>query len=126
MERDKKIVVVLAISISTILFACTAASQLIYQKLLPRVRRVEAIWQEDGYRLPKDAIFSNKNGECIYGIEEVSDGYQMKYFLKEILVTIVREEEMDVIVRGIYDPEYSYAVGVDAVLENEMEVKLAE
>lgn len=126
MERDKKIAVILAAIISIILFACTVASQLIYKKLLPQVHRVEAVWQEDGYILPKNAVFLSKNGDCIYSIEEVSDGYQVKYFLKEVLVTIVREEKTNVIVRGIYDSECSYAVGVDTVLENGMEVKIAE
>ena len=126
MKRDKKIAIVLAITISIILFICTITSQLIYQKLLPQVHKVEAVWQEDGYILPKDAVFLSKNGDCIYSIEEVSDGYQVKYFLKEVLVTIVREEEKKVIVRGIYDPGYSYAVGIDVVLENGMEVKVAE
>ena len=123
-EREKKMAVVLAVIIGVVLFSCTIASQFIYQKLLPQVHKVEAVWQEDGYKLPKNALYVSRNGNCIYGIEEKTDGYKTKYVLKEVLVTIIKEDGMHVIVQGIYNPEWTYAAGGDVALENEMEVKI--
>lgn len=125
-EREKKMAAVLAVIIGVILFICTAASQFIYQKLLPQVHRVEAVWQEDGFRIPKDALYVSRNGNCIYAIEEKTDGYKTKYVLKEVLVTIIKEEEMNVIVLGIYTPEWTYAAGGNVALEDKMEVKIVE
>lgn len=126
MERDKKIAVALAGIIGVVLLTCTVASQFIYQGLLPQVRRVDAVWQEDGYVLPKEALYVSINGDCIYAIEEKTDRYQTKYILKEVLITIIKEEEKNVIVLGIYNPEWDYAAGEGIALENGMEVKIAE
>ena len=126
MEREKKTAVMLALVIGTILFICTIASGIIYQRLLPQVQKAEAVWKEDGYILPKEAVFVSKNGNCIYAIEEEAGRYQTKFILKEVLITIIREDGNFVIVRGIYNPEWNYAIGEDERLANGMEVKIVE
>lgn len=128
MERDKKTAVALTIIIGLILLCCTVASSIIYQKLLPQVRMVEAVWQDGGYVLPKDALYVSMNGDCVYGIEEKKDRYQKKYIAKEVIVTII-EEDIDagtVTVRGIYNPEWKYAAGADGAIGNDVEVKITQ
>ena len=128
MERDKKIAITLTIIIGAILLCCTVASGIIYQKLLPQVRMVEAVWQDGGYVLPKEALYVSMNGDCVYGIEEKEDRYQKKYIAKEVIVTII-EEDTDagtVKVRGIYNPEWKYAAGADGAIGNDVEVKIIQ
>ena len=126
LEWDKKIAITLSGIIGMVLIGCTVVSGIIYQRLLPEVRMVEAVWQDGGYVLPKDALYESRNGDCIYGIEEKKDKYQIKFILKEVLVTILKEDvkAKTVTVRGIYNPEWKYAAGADKSIGNDVEVKI--
>lgn len=126
MNREKRLAVILALGIGGILLICTVASQFIYWRLLPQVMAVEGEWIEDGFVLPKEALYTGSQGECVYYIEEKKDRFQTKYIVKEVLVTVVAEdsEKGTVTVLGVYNPDWQYAANADRPLRNGMEVKI--
>lgn len=126
MEREKRLAVVLTLGIGIVLFICTVASQIIYWKLLPQVEVVEGVWKENGFVLPKEALYTGTQGECLYYIEEREGIFQTEYIVKEVLVTVIEEnmEEGTVTVHGVYNPEWVYASNADGLLQNEVEVKV--
>ncbi len=124
MNWEKRLAVFLSIGIGTILICCTLASQIIYQKLLPSVEVVSAEWTKEGYILPKEALYTSLEGECVYYIEEKEERSQTKYVVKKVLVTVVAEDSKMVTVQGIYSPEWVYALGADGALDNGVEVKI--
>ena len=126
MEREKRLAVVLALGIGVVLLICTAASQMIYWKLLPQVEVTEGDWKENGFVLPKEALYIGTQGECVYYIEEREGRFQTEYIVKEVLVTVVEEnmKEGAVTVRGVYNPDWVYASNADSLLQNGVEVKV--
>lgn len=126
MEREKRLAVVLALGIGIVLFICTAASQIIYWKLLPQVEVVEGVWKENGFVIPKEALYIGTQGECVYYIEEREGIFQTEYIVKEVLVTVIEEriEEGTVTIRGVYHPDWVYALKADSPLQNGMEVSI--
>lgn len=124
MNGEKRLAVVLSIGIGTILIFCTIASQIIYQKLLPSVEIVQAEWTKEGYLLPREALYTSLEGECVYYIEEKKERSKTKYVVKKVLVTVVAEDNSIVTVQGIYSPEWVYASGADGDLDNGVEVKI--
>ena len=127
MEREKHLAMRLALGIGVVLFLCTIASQIIYWKLLPQVEVVEGIWEENGFVLPKGAVYTGTQGECVYYIEEREGRFRTEYIVKEVLVTVIAEnkEEGTVTVRGVYNPDWVYACNADGLLQNGVEVKVA-
>uniref|UniRef100_UPI004056DDEE hypothetical protein n=1 Tax=Agathobacter sp. TaxID=2021311 RepID=UPI004056DDEE len=126
MEREKRLAVFLALGIGAVLLICTAAAQMIYWKLLPQVEVAEGDWKENGFVLPKEALYTGIQGECVYYIEEREGRFQTEYIVKEVLVTVVEEnmEEGTVTVRGVYNPDWVYASNADSLLQNGVEVKI--
>ncbi len=126
MEREKRLAMVLALGIGVVLLICTAVSQMIYWKLLPQVEVAEGDWKENGFVLPKEALYTGTQGECVYYIEEREGRFQTEYIVKEVLVTVVEKniEEGTVTVRGVYNPDWMYAANADGLLQNGVEVKV--
>lgn len=108
------------------LFLCTATSQIIYWKLLPQVERAEGTWEENGFVLPKEALYTGTQGECVYYIEEREGIFRTEYIVKEVLVTVIEEniEEGTVTIRGVYHPDWVYASNADSPLQNGMVVSI--
>ena len=91
-----------------------------------RQELVEGVWKENGFVLPKEALYTGTQGECLYYIEEREGIFQTEYIVKEVLVTVIEEnmEEGTVMVHGVYNPEWVYASNADGLLQNEVEVKV--
>lgn len=126
MDREKRAALILSAIIGVILLICTAASQVIYWKLLPRVREVEAVWTEEGALLPTDALYHGMHGTCIYVVEQREGRFGIKYVVKEVPVDVVREDtaSQKVVLQGIYNPEWIYAAGAEGQLKDGIEVKV--
>ena len=126
MEREKRLAVFLGFGIGAVLLVCTVVSQMIYWKLLPQVEVAEGNWKENGFVLPKEALYMGTQGECVYYIEEREGRFKTEYIVKEVLV-IVEEENIEkgtVTVRGVYNPNWVYAANADGLLQNGVEVKV--
>lgn len=126
MSGEKRVAKILAIGVCVLLVACTAASQMIYWRMLPDVQAVRGHWQNTGFVLPQEAVFAGPQGTCVYCIEEKQGRFGPKYLLRAVLVTV---EETDtragtVIVRGIYQEGQVYAAGADVPLQDGEEVKV--
>ena len=126
MTRDKRLAAALAAILGILLFICTIASQIIYQRLLPEVQVVEGAWSEGGFTLPADALFTGTQGDCAYYMEEKPGRFGTKYLVREVYVTVLNRNEAEgtVTVRGIYDPKWVYAAGDRLVLSDGLEVKV--
>ena len=126
MSREKRLAKTLAGGLAIVLLVCTFASQLIYWRMLPKGRTVEAYWQESGFVLPKEALYKSPQGTCVYCIEEKKKRFGPEYFVKAVLVTVEDEDEEKgtVTVRGIYNDKWIYAMGADAPLSDGAEVKI--
>ncbi len=125
MSREKRLAKALACVLGLTLIVCTIASQLIYRRMLPRVRTVEAYWGDGGFVLPEDALYTGPQGTCVYCIEEKEERFGPKYLVKAVLVTVEARDESagTVTVRGIYDDKWVYAAGANAPLADGAEVK---
>lgn len=126
MSREKRVAKALACGLGLTLIVCTIASQLIYWRMLPRVRTTEAHWGDGGFVLPQEALYASPQGTCVYCIEEKEERFGPKYLVKAVLVTVEARDEREgtVTVRGIYDDKWIYAAGADAPLADGAEVKL--
>lgn len=69
MEREKRLAVGLALGIGIVLFLCTAASQIIYWKLLPQVERAEGTVTIRGVYHPDWVYASNADSPLQNGME---------------------------------------------------------
>ncbi len=127
MSREKHLAKTLSVWTGIILLICTIASQIIYRQMLPVVRAVEPDWQENGFVLPREALFTSPEGTCVYYIEERQNRSGPGYLIRAVLVTVQSENPADgtVIVRGIYDPGKQYAASADITPADGMEVKIA-
>ncbi len=126
MGGEKRFAKILAIGTCIVLLICTAASQVIYWRMLPDVQAVEAHWQGVGFVLPQEAVFAEPEGTCVYCIEEKQGRFGPRYLLRAVLVTVeeTNAREGTVTVRGIYQEGQIYAVNADAPLQNGAEVKV--
>lgn len=126
MSREKRLAKALACGLGILLLACTAAAQLIYWHMLPRVHTVEAYWRDGGFVLPQEAVYAGPQGTCVYCIEEKQERFGPKYLVKAVLVTVEAqdEEEGTAMVRGIYNDKWVYAMDADAPLWDGAEVKV--
>lgn len=126
MSREKRLARALACGLGLVLVVCTIAAQLIYWRMLPRVRTAEAYWGDGGFVLPQEALYAGPQGTCVYCIEEKQERFGSKYLVKAVLVTVQARDEKEgtVTVRGIYDDTWIYAAGADAPLADGAEVKV--
>lgn len=133
MSREKRLAVVLSVGLGILLLGCTVASQVIYLHLLPQVQVVEGSWEETGFVLPAEAVYSSAQGDCVYYIEEKPGRGGTKYVVKEVLVTMeensdeaedMEEEGTKVVVRGIYNPDWVFAANASSPLSDGAEVKI--
>lgn len=126
MSREKRLAKSLACVLGCVLLVCTAAAQLIYWRMLPRVQAVEAYWGDGGFVLPQEALYMSPQGTCVYCIVEKQERFGPQYRLKAVLVTVETQDKKEgtVMVRGIYDDKWIYAVGTGALLEDGVEVKV--
>lgn len=126
MSREKRLARAFACGLGIVLVICTAASQMIYWRMLPKVQAVEAHWGEGGFVLPEEALYTGPQGTCVYCIEEKQGRFGEIYLVKAVLVTVEEQDKTEgsVTVRGIYDDKWIYAVGASAPLADGVEVKI--
>lgn len=123
---EKQMAVALAVVLGAVLLGCTAAAQLIYWEMLPRVRQESGIWNDRGLLLPSDAVYPGPYGYCVYHIEEEPGRFATIYLVKETMVYVDEkpEEGEMILVQGVYDKEWTFAAGTEVLLKHDMEVKL--
>ncbi len=124
MNSEKRLALWLSAGLGILLLICTAASQIIWQRLLPQVRIVEGAWSEEGFSLPGDVLFACPQGDCVYYIEEKPGRFGSRYLVRQAFVTVLDQDANanTVTVRGIYNPDWVFAAGADLTLSDGMEV----
>lgn len=126
MSGEKRFALILAATTCAVLLICTAASQVIYWRMLPQVHAVGAYWEDTGFVLPQEAVFAGREGTCVYCIEEKEGRFGPEYRIRAVLVTVEKTDVQKgtVTVRGIYQEGQVYASDADAPLQDGEEVKV--